>query len=77
MMTMGVGMIPDSGEGRLKFRKYLIFRSFRPLISFDEAMRDNNQRCGKSSPTMAKRAMRPNVQINLLGFIISQRDDGE
>ena len=43
-------------------------------MSFDAATRDNNQRCGKSSPTMAKRAMRPNVRINLLGLIISQRD---
>ena len=53
MMTMGEEMISHGGEGSLKLRKYLVY----------------SEAFGLLISTMAKRAMRPNVKSDLLGFI--------
>ena len=76
-MVKAMKTIVRAEEGYQNFGNIWYFRSFWPFIIFrrsDEGIISNDAE--RNRRRWLKRAMRPNVECNLLGFTIS-RDDGE
>ena len=65
------------GEASLKLRNFCaFFEAFGLYLSFDAAMKGNEQRCGKKSPTMAIEGDEAKCSHSYLDFNTSC-DNGE